>query len=114
MTMTFGFSTLLDLLSWAVVLTLGLKAVATLILLNVSEDVWDRPGWGALLWWSTKLTPVVAVPCAIWIAWLQGIQTEIWAFLALMLFVVIAVPAKVRQRRARIADRTSTKPLSPR
>ena len=66
--MTFGFSTLLDLLSWVVAIMLGLKVVATLILLNVSKEIWDRPGWGALLWWSTKITPVIAVPCVICIA----------------------------------------------
>jgi len=112
--MTFGSSTLLDLLSWIVVLTLGFKAVATLILLNVSKDVWDRPGWGAALWWSTKITPVIAVPCAIWIAWLQRMTGQVWVFIALMLFVVVAVPIKVRQRRARMADRNSAKPVASR
>jgi hypothetical protein len=78
--MTFGSSTLLDLLSWIVILTLGLKVVATLILLTVSKDVWDRPGWGAVLWWSTKITPVIAVPCVIWIAWLQRMTNQVWIF----------------------------------
>ena len=110
--MTFGSSTLLDFLSWIVVLTLGLKVVATLILLNVSKDVWDRPGWGAILWWSTKITPVIAVPCVIWITWLQGMTDQVWIFIALMLFVVVAVPLKIRQRRARIANRTSARPLA--
>lgn len=110
--LTFGSSTLLDLLSWIVVLTLGLKVVATLTLLNVSKDVWDRPGWGAILWWSTKITPVIAVPCVIWIAWLQGMTDQVWIFIALMLFVVVAVPLKIQQRRARIANRTSAKPLA--
>ena len=110
--MTFGSSTLLDFLSWIVVLALGLKVVATLILLNVSKDVWDRPGWGAILWWSTKITPVIAVPCVIWITWLQGMTDQVWIFIALMLFVVVAVPLKIRQRRARIANRTSARPLA--
>ena len=110
--LTFGFSTLLDLLSWMVVLTLGLKVVATLILLSVSKDVRDRPGCGAILWWSTKITPVIAVPCYIWIAWLQGMTDQIWIFIALMLFVVVAVPLKIRQRRTRIANRPSAKPLA--
>ena len=107
--LTFGFSTLLDLLSWIVVLTLGWKAVATLILLNVNKEVWDRPGWGAVLWWSTKITPVIAAPCAIWLAWLQRMTGPVWMFVALMLFVVVAVPIKIRKRRARIAKRTPAK-----
>ena len=110
--LTFGFSTPLDSLSWVVVLTLGLKVLATLILLNVSKDVWDRPGWGAVLWWSTKITPLIAVPCAIGIAWLQGMTDQIWIFVALMLFVVVAVPLKIRQRRARMAGRTAAKPIA--
>ncbi|OYY91575.1 MAG: hypothetical protein B7Y45_02510 [Sphingomonas sp. 28-66-16] len=110
--MTFGSSTLLDLLSWIVVLTLGLKVVATLVLLNVSKEVWDRPGWGSTLWWSTKVTPVIAVPCIIWIAWLQRLTEQVWIFVAMMVFVVVAVPLKIWQRRMRIAHRTSAKPLA--
>lgn len=110
--MTFGSSTLLDLLSWIVVFTLGLKVIATLVLLNVSKDVWDRPGWGAVLWWSTKITPIIAVPCVICIASLQKMTDQVWTFVAMMVFVVIAVPLKVKQRRARIADRTSAKLLA--
>ena len=106
--LTFGSSTLIDLLSWIAVLTLGFKALATLILLTVNKEVWDRPGWGSVLWWSTKITPIVAVPCAISIAWLQRQTNLVWVFVALMLFVVVAVPIKVRQRRARMAHRTST------
>lgn len=112
--LTFGTSTLLDLLSWIVVLSLGLKLVATLILLSVRKEVRDRPGWGAVLWWSTKITPVIAVPCIIWIAWSQRMTNQVWIFGALMVFVIVAVPIKVRQRRARIANRTSAKPLARR
>ena len=110
--LSFGFSTWLDFFSWIVVLTLGLKAVATIILLAVDKDVRDRPGWGAVLWWSTKVTPPIAVPCAIGIALLQGMTDMIWIFAALMLFVVVMVPVKVRQRRARIAEQTAAKPLA--
>lgn len=110
--MTFGLSTLVDFLSWIVVLALGLKVIATLVLLSVRKDVWDRPGWGAGLWWATKITPVIAVPCVIWIAWLQNLTTELWVFLAMMVFVIVAVPLKIRQRRARIASRTSSTPLA--
>lgn len=109
--MTFGFSTLLDLLSWTVAIALGLKVVATFILLSVRKEIWDRPGWGALLWWSTKITPVIAVPCVIGITTLQGMTDEVWIFVGLMAFVMVVVPWKIRQRRARIADRAAAKPI---
>lgn len=102
--MTFGFSTLLDLLSWIVAVALGAKILPTLILLNFVKSVWDRPGWGAVLWWSTKITPIIAAPCVIYIAWLQGMTDQVWIFVGLMVFVMVAVPWKIRQRRARIAD----------
>ncbi|MDB5577565.1 MAG: hypothetical protein JWR80_2741 [Bradyrhizobium sp.] len=105
--LTFGFSTLIDVLSWVVVLTLGLKVMATLVLMSVNKDVWDRPGWGTALWWITKITPVIAVPCVVWIALLQGMTNLVWVFQAMMLFVVIAVPLKIRQRRSRIAKQMS-------
>lgn len=108
--LSFGFSTLIDYLSWVVILTLGSKLVATMILLSVGKDVWDRPGWGAILWWVTKITPVIAVPCVIWLAWLQGLTNQLWLFVAMMLFVVVAVPLKIRQRRNRIANRMAANP----
>lgn len=107
--MTFGYSTTLYFLSWVVVLTLGAKVFATLILLFFDKNVWDRSGWGSILWWTTKITPVIAVPCMIGIAWLEKMTDQIWIFVALMFFVIIAVPLKIRQRQARIADRASAK-----
>lgn len=101
---TLGFSTLLDLLSWIVVLALGLKALATIVLLCVDKEARYRPGWGAALWWTTKITPLIAVPCAIAIALLQGMTGQAWLFLAVMAFVVIAVPVKIRQRRIHFAQ----------
>jgi len=44
---TFGFSTLVDALSWTVVLTLGLKVVATAVVLAAEKSLRDRPGWGS-------------------------------------------------------------------
>lgn len=114
MFMTFGFSTLLDLLSWIVAVTLGAKVLATLILLNFNKSIWDRPGWGAVLWWSTKITPIIAVPCVIYIAWLHGMTDQVSIFAALMVFVMVAVPWKIRQRRARIADRATAESSSSR
>lgn len=105
--LTFGLSTPIDALSWVITLTLGMKLVATIILLRVRQEVWDRPGWGANLWWITKITPIIAVPCFALIAVLQGDADLVWLSTALMLFVIVAVPWKVRQRRKRIAARTS-------
>jgi len=112
--MTFGFSTLIDVLTWIAALSLGLKLVATVVLLSVRKDVRYRPGWGAGLWWATKITPVIAVPCVIWIALLQGWATIAWVYGALMLFVAIAVPIKIRRRRHHLmvtAEQVAAKPF---
>lgn len=105
--MTFGLTTLIDILSWIVVLSLGLKVMATLFVLIVNKEMRDQPGWGSALWWATKITPIIAVPCLIWIALLEGETGLAWLFLALGWFVIVAVPLKIRQRRNRIAKRTS-------
>ena len=38
--MTFGFSTTIDALSWAIALLLGWKVVATIVLLSLDKDSW--------------------------------------------------------------------------
>lgn len=105
--MTFGFATLIDVLSWIVVLSLTFKVMATLIVLIVNKEMRDQPGWGSTLWWATKITPIIAVPCLIWIALLERDTGLVWLFLALGLFVIVAVPLKIRQRQRRIAKRMS-------
>ena len=99
----FGFSTWIDLLSWTIAVSLGAKVLATVIVLAVDRDARDRPGWGSILWWVTKVAPIVAVPCLIAIALLEHDRNLTWLSLALALFVVIAVPLVVRNRRRRIA-----------
>lgn len=101
--MTFGVRTLIDLLSWIVACLLCLKVVSTLIILIVDKQMRDRPGWGSMLWWTTKITPLVAVPCAIWIAVLEREAGLARLFIAVGLYVVIAVSLKIRQRRRRMA-----------
>jgi hypothetical protein len=106
---TFGFATLIDLLSWVIVLSLGLKVAVTLYLLIIDKVLRDTPGWGAALWWATKITPIAAMPCLIWIALLEGEAQMALIFLALGLFVIISLPLKIRQRRRRINERMSAK-----
>ena len=101
----FGFSTPVDLLSWIVVVTLGAKLLATIVVVIAGKHVVDRPGWGSILWWVTKLTPIIAIPCAIAVAVMQKQDDAIIAFVAMTLFVIIAVPLKIRQRGRRIARR---------
>jgi len=110
--MTFGHSTLLNLLIWIAAVALGAKVLATLILLKFDKNVWDRPGWGSVLWWSSKITPIIAVPCLIYIAWLQRMTDQVLIFVGLMVFVMVAVPWKIRQRRARISDRANAESSS--
>jgi hypothetical protein len=105
----FGFATLIDLLSWVIILSLGLKVASTLYLLIIGKDLRDIPGWGSALWWTTKITPIVAVPCLICIAMVEGEVQIAWVFLAIGLFVIIAVPLKIKQRRRRISKRMSAK-----
>lgn len=103
--LTFGFSTLIDFLSWIAAFAIGLKVAATLFVLIVNKDMRDQPGWGSALWWVTKITPIVAVSCLICIALRQRDSALVWFYCAVGLFVVVAVPLKIRQRRNRIAAR---------
>ena len=102
--MTFGFSTMIDALSWTIVLLLGVKVIATIILLSHSEEAHFGSPMGTGLWWSTKITPLIAVPCLIAIALLQNRSGDVWVYGALMLFVLVAVPVMVwrRFRRNRV------------
>ena len=102
--MTFGFATLIDILSWIVVLSLALKVTATLVVLIVNKEKRDQPGWGSTLWWVTKITPIIAVPCLISIALLERETGLVWLFFALGLFVIVAVPLKIRQRQKRVSE----------
>ncbi|MEI9851047.1 MAG: hypothetical protein WDN24_09610 [Sphingomonas sp.] len=95
--MTFGFATLVDLLSWTAAVLVGIKAAATVVLLGRDRATWFG-GSGAWLWWSTKITPFLAVPCLIAIALIENRQGDFWVWSALMLFVVIAVPLVVWNR----------------
>jgi len=52
----------------------------------------------------TKMTPVIAVPCLIWIAFLERDGTLVKLFVALGFFVVIAVPLAIQKRRRRITN----------
>lgn len=101
--MTFGFSTLIDALSWATVLLLGLKIVATIVLLARPREGWFQARWSAGLWWASKITPLLVCPCVIALALLQGQTGLAWVYGALMLFVMVAVPIKIRRRFYRSA-----------
>lgn len=95
---TFGLSTVIDALSWAIVMLLGLKVAATIILLSRDKRTWFQARWSADLWWSTKMTPILAVPCMIVIALLQNKAGDAWAYGGLMPVVLIAVPIVVWRR----------------
>ena len=101
----FGFTSTLDVLSWIVVLALGAKTMATVIVLLVNKHARDQPGWGSILWWVTKLAPLVMVPCLVWIAALENNMRLVQIFLAFGLFVVVAVPLSILTREKRLAER---------
>jgi hypothetical protein len=72
------------------------------LLLASGKEARDRDGWGALLWWITKITPAIAILCLVSIAVMQGDRIFVWVWLALGLFVLIALPLKIRWRRLRL------------
>ncbi|MBB4099772.1 hypothetical protein [Sphingomonas kyeonggiensis] len=87
---------------WVVAIALlVLKLVATIILLlrpratrlATTQDKW--------LWWATKITPVIAVPCLIIAALIEQDRTGLWVWSLMMVFVAIAVPIKIGQRFGR-------------
>jgi hypothetical protein len=87
---------------WCVAIALlSLKVFATILLLlrPAAERLADRDGvW---LWWATKITPVLAVPCMIAAALIEHDGGGLWVWSAMMVFVAIAVPLKVWQRFGR-------------
>lgn len=103
--MTFGLSSTIDALSWAIVVLLGLKVAATIVLLSRDKHTSFQARWSAGLWWSTKVTPILAVPCMIAIALLQRRAGDAWAYGGLMVFVLIAVPIVVWRRFYRAPSR---------
>jgi hypothetical protein len=89
------------LLRWcAVIALLGLKVIATLVLLRrpPGARTADRLGWR--LWWATKVTPILAVPCLIAIAFIEQDRNGLWVYSLLMAFVLIAVPIVIWRRFA--------------
>jgi len=77
------------------VASLALKVGATIVLLRQDSERWLE-GWvNASLWWSTRITPLVAVPCLIAIALIEHDGRDAWFFSAAMVYVLIAVPLTV-------------------
>jgi hypothetical protein len=100
--MSFGFGSIVDLLSWAIAALLALKVAATIILLQRDRQNWFDTRSGAFLWWSSKVVPLLAVPCMIAIALITHRIGDVWAYGALMVFVLLAVPFAIWNRfRAR-------------
>lgn len=91
-----------DLLWAAVILLLGIKLAATLILLPRRPETRLSSLQGRLLWWATKITPLLAVPCLIAIAWIGQDRAGLLVYPLLMAFVLVAVPL-VAWRRFRRA-----------
>ncbi|WP_404336053.1 hypothetical protein AB2M62_18075 [Sphingomonas sp. MMS12-HWE2-04] len=92
---------IVSLLWCAVIALLGLKVIATLILLRRPPAARIAGRHGLWLWWSTKITPIVAVPCLIAIAAMERDRASLWVFSLLMLFVLVAVPIVVWRRFGR-------------
>lgn len=108
--MSFGFSTIADLLCWTAMALLSLKLFVTIVLLLRPRATWFDTLSGAAMWWASKITPVIAVPCLIAAALLLHDRDMLRLFSALMVFVAVAVPWKIWSRfyagRAKIASGT--------
>ena len=91
-------SPLVTLLWTVVILLLGLKVIATLILLPRAPEARLADARGRRLWWATKITPLLAVPCMIAIAWIENDRAGMLVYPLLMAFVVLAVPLVVWRR----------------
>jgi hypothetical protein len=89
---------IVGLLWLAVILLLGLKVIATLILLARPPELRLASRHGVWLWWATKITPVFAVPCLIAIAWIENDRVGLWVYPLLMVFVLVAVPVMAWRR----------------
>jgi hypothetical protein len=93
---------MIDSLLWtAVILLLGLKLVATLILLRRPPESRLADRQGRWLWWATKITPVLAVPCLIAAAWIEQDRAGMLVYPLLMAFVLVAVPLMAWRRFGR-------------
>lgn len=85
------------LLGSAIVLLLGAKLVATVVLLTRSRESWFSNKQSETLWWVSKITPVFVAPCFLALGLVQHNQSFVIAALCLMAFVAVAVPVKIRQ-----------------
>ena len=92
---TFGFTTAADAISWTIALLLGIKLAATVILLAGRGG---PPARAAALWWSTKVTPLFAVPLMILLATRAHDRAGLLVYPALLAFVLVAVPVKAWRR----------------
>jgi hypothetical protein len=96
--MSFGFSTMVDALSWAAVILLGIKLAATIVLLARRPEARFEGRLAWPLWWSTKITPVLAVPCLIAAALITHRDGDFWVWSAMMVFVAVMVPVMIWKR----------------
>ncbi|NYT41778.1 hypothetical protein HZY97_13485 [Sphingomonas sp. R-74633] len=94
---------IVGLLWLAVILLLGLKVIATLILLGRPPEARLATRQGRRLWWATKITPILAVPCLILVAWIEQDRAGLVVYPLLMAFVLVAVPIMVWRRFGRTA-----------
>ena len=97
----------------AAIALLGLKAVATIVLLLRPRGRRLATAQGKSLWWATKIAPVLAVPCLIAAALIEHDRTGLWIWSLMMVFVAVAVPIKVWQRFGGTRKRPSATAVAP-
>ncbi len=93
-----GNTGLAPVLAGLIAFLLGAKVVATIALLRRDREARYRGPTAALLWWVTKIAPLLAAPSAVLWALARGSVGDAWAYGALTLFVYVAVPVMVWRR----------------
>ena len=85
-----------------IAISVAAKFISTLVLSVSDRAVRDRAGWGSLLWWTSKISPFIALPAFAWLSLLERDNKTAVFFGILVVIAFVAVIFKVRIRRRRI------------
>lgn len=89
-----------NMLGWLIAGLLALKVIATVVLLRRDRQRRYTGKSAAWLWWTTKITPLIAAPAAVAMALAVDKIGDAWAYGAVTLFAYVAVPVQVWRRHS--------------
>ena len=93
---------IITILKAVIAISVAAKFISTLVLLFSDKAARDRPGWVSMLWWTSKISPFVALPGFAWISFIEKDNNTVIFFCLLVLLAFIAVLIKVRRRSHRM------------